>query len=175
MNDKAATSEPAAFDPASAGWKIVKQAGFGELVGPIWRLGDARFGVVVEARHLNFADIVHGGLLATLADQAMGMTALRATGNKPHATIELNMQIRRRGAPWRIRRSALRNRADHPRDHLHAVQARRWHAGRRQRDWHLEDKRGGVRPAGHFPCKRESRTGSPLSRGRAGSLTFETS
>src|SRR5262249_35251820 len=72
---------------------IVKQAGFGELVGPIWRLGDARFGVVVEARHLNFADIVHGGLLATLADQAMGMTALRATGNKPHATIELNMQF----------------------------------------------------------------------------------
>ena len=50
-------------------------------------------GVVVEARHLNFADIVHGGLLATLADQAMGMTALRATGNKPHATIELNMQF----------------------------------------------------------------------------------
>jgi acyl-coenzyme A thioesterase PaaI-like protein len=27
----------------------------------------------------------------TLADQAMGMTALRATGNKPHATIELNI------------------------------------------------------------------------------------
>ena len=75
MNDKAATSEPAAFDPASAGWKIVKQAGFGELVGPIWRLGDARFGVVVEARHLNFADIVHGGLLATLADRARPATS----------------------------------------------------------------------------------------------------
>jgi len=32
-------------------------------------------------------------MLTTLADQAMGMTALRATGNKPHATIELNMQF----------------------------------------------------------------------------------
>src|SRR5262249_60185287 len=53
----------------------------------------ARFGVVVEARHLNFVDIVHGGMLTTLADQAMGMTALRAAGNKAHATIELNMQF----------------------------------------------------------------------------------
>ena len=93
MNDKPAATETAAFDPARAGWKIVKPIGFGELVGPIWRNGDARFGFLVEGKHLNFADIVHGGMLATLADQAMGMTALRASGNKPHATIELNMQF----------------------------------------------------------------------------------
>ena len=92
MNDKPA-AEGMTFDPARAGWKIVKQTGFGEHVGPIWRNGDARFGFLVEAKHLNFADIVHGGMLVTLADQAMGMTALRATGNKPHATIELNMQF----------------------------------------------------------------------------------
>jgi len=93
MNDKPAATETAAFDPARAGWKIVKPIGFGELIGPIWRNGDARFGFLVEAKHLNFADIVHGGMLTTLADQAMGMTALRASGNKPHATIELNMQF----------------------------------------------------------------------------------
>ena len=29
----------------------------------------------------------------TFADQAMGMTARRATGDKTHATIELNMQF----------------------------------------------------------------------------------
>ena len=92
MNDKPEAAETAVFDPARAGWIIVKPFGFGELVGPIWR-GDARFGFLVEAKHLNFADIVHGGMLTTLADQAMGMTALRATGNKPHATIELNMQF----------------------------------------------------------------------------------
>jgi uncharacterized protein (TIGR00369 family) len=92
MNDRAAASETA-FDPAREGWKIIQQKGFGELAGPIWRNGDARFGIVVEAKHLNFAAIVHGGMLMTLADQAMGMTALRATGNKPHATIELNMQF----------------------------------------------------------------------------------
>ena len=76
-----------------AGWKVVKQNGFGELAGPIWRQGDARIGFLVEAKHLNFAAIVHGGMLSTLADQAKGMTALRATGNKPHATIELNIQF----------------------------------------------------------------------------------
>ena len=32
-------------------------------------------------------------MLTTLADQAMGMTALRASANKPHATIELNIQF----------------------------------------------------------------------------------
>jgi uncharacterized protein (TIGR00369 family) len=93
MNDKPAAVEPALFDPAHAGWVMVKPIGFGELAGPIWRYGDARFGFLVEAQHPNFADIVHGGMLTTLADQAMGMTAQRATGNKPHATIELNIQF----------------------------------------------------------------------------------
>ena len=93
MNDKPAANQAAVFDPARAGWKIVKPIGFGEVIGPIWRHGDARFGFVVEQKHLNFADIVHGGMLATLADQAMGMTALRASGNKPHATMELNIQF----------------------------------------------------------------------------------
>jgi len=93
MNDKPAASETTPFDPARAGWKVVRQNGFGALAGPIWRNGDAQFGFLVEAKHLNFANIVHGGMLMTLADQAMGMTALRATGNKPHATIEFNMQF----------------------------------------------------------------------------------
>ena len=92
MNDKP-PSETTAFDPARAGWKVIKQNGFGALAGPIWRHGDARFGFLVESKHLNFANIVHGGMLTTLADQAMGMTALRANANKPHATIELSIQF----------------------------------------------------------------------------------
>jgi uncharacterized protein (TIGR00369 family) len=93
MNDRPAPAGAEIFDPARAGWKPVRPIGFGELIGPIWRQGDGRFGFVVEARHLNFADIVHCGMLMTLADQAMGMTAQRATGGKPHATIELNIQF----------------------------------------------------------------------------------
>jgi uncharacterized protein (TIGR00369 family) len=70
----------------------IMDSGLLASLGPGMTIG-ARFGFLVEAKHLNFADIVHGGMLGTLADQAMGMTALGATGNKPHATIELNIQF----------------------------------------------------------------------------------
>jgi len=93
MNDEIAAGAAGVFDPARAGWTLVKPIGFGELVGPLWRRGDGRFGFVVEKKHLNFVEIVHGGMLATFADQAMGMTSQRATGSKPHATIELNIQF----------------------------------------------------------------------------------
>ena len=93
MNDEIAAGAAGVFDPVRAGWTLVKPIGFGELVGPLWRRGDGRFGFVVEKKHLNFVEIVHGGMLATFADQAMGMTAQRATGSKPHATIELNIQF----------------------------------------------------------------------------------
>ena len=90
MNDVSATTQ--VFDPAAAGWERVKAHNFGELVGPIWRRGDALFGFLATEKHGNHINIVHGGMLATFADQSMGMTAMRMTGNKPHATIELNIQ-----------------------------------------------------------------------------------
>ncbi len=90
MNDKVTTT--ATFDPAATGWERVKAHNFGEHVGPIWRRGDPLFGFVAAEKHGNHIGIVHGGMLATFADQSMGMTAQRATGNKPHATIELTMQ-----------------------------------------------------------------------------------
>jgi uncharacterized protein (TIGR00369 family) len=92
MNDKAA-SEGQVFDPAANGWERVQGHNFGELVGPIWRRGDALFGFVSTDKHRNHRGIVHGGMLTTFADQAMGMTGRRATGEKPHATIEINMQF----------------------------------------------------------------------------------
>jgi uncharacterized protein (TIGR00369 family) len=96
MNDKPAASEAEAFDPAGAGWEMLRHAGFAELTGPLWKRDDGgrlRFGFVVGQKHLNYARILHGGMLTTLADLAMGMTAWRATGGKAHATIELNMQF----------------------------------------------------------------------------------
>jgi uncharacterized protein (TIGR00369 family) len=91
MNDQSPPQQT--FDPAAAGWELVERTGFGDLAGPLWRKGDNRFGFLVAEKHLNFNNVVHGGMLSTLVDQAMGMTALRATGNKPHATIELNVQF----------------------------------------------------------------------------------
>lgn len=95
--DVVAAATAAAFDPAAAGWEMIhNHTAFGDLVGPIWKRdvdGRPRFGFVVAPKHLNRAGNLHGGMLMTLADQAMAMTARVATGGKRHATIELNTQF----------------------------------------------------------------------------------
>ena len=93
MNDKPAAADTGAFDPAAAGWDLGDAHNFGRYVGPIWRRGDGLFGFLAAEKHRNHIGIVHGGMLSTFADQAMGMTAQRATGGKRHATIELNVQF----------------------------------------------------------------------------------
>ena len=95
MNDKPIAAETKAFDPAAEGWQIVSNTPFGDLVGPIWRreTPELRWGFIVEAKHLNRAGNLHGGMLMTFADQSMAMTARQATGGKRHATIELNTQF----------------------------------------------------------------------------------
>lgn len=90
-------SETQVFDPAAHGWEeISNHTAFGDLVGPLWRRADGdrlRFGFIVGPKHLNRAGNLHGGMLMTLADQSMAMTARAATGVKSHATIELNIQF----------------------------------------------------------------------------------
>jgi uncharacterized protein (TIGR00369 family) len=97
VNDKPQTENATAFDPAEHGWEeISNHTAFGDLVGPIWRReenGQPRFGFVVAPKHLNRAGNLHGGMLMTVADQSMAMTARVATGGKRHATIELNIQF----------------------------------------------------------------------------------
>jgi uncharacterized protein (TIGR00369 family) len=97
MNDKPANDAAASFDPAAHGWQaIVNHTAFGDLVGPIWRIeenGQPRFGFIVAPKHLNRAGNLHGGMLMTLADQSMAMTARQVTGARRHATIELNTQF----------------------------------------------------------------------------------
>jgi acyl-coenzyme A thioesterase PaaI-like protein len=79
MNDEPATGAATSFDPAAHGWRaIVNHTAFGDLVGPIWRIeenGKPRFGFIVAPKHLNRAGNLHGGMLMTLADQSMAMTA----------------------------------------------------------------------------------------------------
>ncbi len=90
MNDKPATDDAKAFDPAAHGWEIVNNTPFGDLVGPIWKHETPerlRWGFVVEPKHLNRAGNLHGGMLMTFADQSMAMTARQATNVKRHATI----------------------------------------------------------------------------------------
>jgi uncharacterized protein (TIGR00369 family) len=97
MNDKSAADAAPPFDPAAQGWEeIVNHTAFGDLVGPIWRndeSGKPRFGFTVAPKHLNRSGNLHGGMLMTLADQAMAMAARQITGNKRHATIDLNIHF----------------------------------------------------------------------------------
>ncbi len=93
MNDESAVIEKEIFDPAKHGWERVSGHNFGELVGPIWRNGDALFGFLATDKHRNHVGRVHGGMLMSFADQAMGMTGRRINNNKPHATIEFNIQF----------------------------------------------------------------------------------
>jgi uncharacterized protein (TIGR00369 family) len=97
MNDKPVATPTEPFDPARAGWEIISSnTAFGDLIGPIWRRQDGerlRFGFVVAPKHLNRAGNLHGGMLMTLADNAMAIAAREASGAKRHATIELNIQF----------------------------------------------------------------------------------
>src|SRR5258706_8812283 len=57
---------------------------FNEMVGPFYerRQGtEVSLGLRIEPRHCNSRDICHGGLLATLADLALGYSALAAGRN----------------------------------------------------------------------------------------------
>ncbi len=96
MNDKPSEGDIKNFDPASAGWEQAKSSAFGELVGPVWRREDGerlRFGFVVAPKHINRAGNVHGGMLMTLADQAMAMAGRKVNGARRQATMELNIQF----------------------------------------------------------------------------------
>ena len=87
-----------AFDPAAAGWKRMRPDGYPALIGPFWFRKDAeghgfRYGFVAEARHLNLGGVVHGGMLMSFADDALGATVWEAVGRKPCTTVQLSTQF----------------------------------------------------------------------------------
>ena len=86
----------AIFDPAVMGWERRGTGPFSALTGPFWARQDGAdwiYGLPVEERHLNGAGIVHGGLLVTLADNALGLTAWESVGRVPCVTVQLNTQF----------------------------------------------------------------------------------
>lgn len=84
------------FDPAAAGWTKIRDEGFAELAGPYWeRVADGAlgYGFFTEERHRNRNGMIHGGVLLAFADQAMGMTAWKASGQTLQATAQLSLQF----------------------------------------------------------------------------------
>jgi len=71
---------------------IARLSPFNALVGPLYerRHGDeVSIGVRIEEKHTNSRGICHGGVLATLADLALGYAMLAKTGGKAFVTAHL--------------------------------------------------------------------------------------
>jgi len=87
---------PTPFDPAAAGWERYQDEGFIGLVGPFWtrRSGDIHlYAFLAEPKHHNRRGVVQGGMLMTFADRSMGMTCWYANGQRPQATVQLDVHF----------------------------------------------------------------------------------
>ena len=92
-NDKPAVPP---FDPAAAGWEPYGNEGFIGLVGPFWarKAGDSyEYAFLAEPKHHNRRHVVQGGMLMTFADRSMGMTCWYANGQRPQATVQLDVHF----------------------------------------------------------------------------------
>jgi acyl-coenzyme A thioesterase PaaI-like protein len=84
------------FDPAKAGWENLPDAGFLDLVGPLWRKRDEHglaFGFRAEPKHANLINVVQGGMLMTFGDRALGIAAWEAAQTRVCVTIQFDMQF----------------------------------------------------------------------------------
>lgn len=78
------------------GWRRRPVPGFIDRIGPLWvRREEAAwaYGLLAGPEHLNPAGVVHGGLLATLADHALSAIAWQAIGRQPCVTVQLDTQF----------------------------------------------------------------------------------
>jgi len=81
--------------PAHAGWTTLDDDGFTRHIGPLWSRPEQQgmaFAIQTDERHRNHNGGVHGGLIAALADHAMGNVARIAIGGQPLATIQMDVQ-----------------------------------------------------------------------------------
>ena len=65
--------------------RIERLSPFNALVGPLYEKRDGdrvSIGIAIEEKHTNSRGVCHGGLLATLADLALGYAMLAKSGDK---------------------------------------------------------------------------------------------
>lgn len=78
------------------GWRPRIVPGLIGLVGPLYTRQEAggwAYALLPSTAHLNPAGLVHGGLLATLADHALSAIAWQASGRVPCVTVQLDTQF----------------------------------------------------------------------------------
>lgn len=89
-----ATDSTAKTNLIAQGWALRPPVGFNGTVGELWtrREGDAlAIGFVAGPEHLNRAGAVHGGMLATMADNLLGWNVMERCAPRLAATIELHL------------------------------------------------------------------------------------
>lgn len=78
------------------GWsRLPDEEGFIGHVGPLWSRRDSAgssFGFLAEPKHANLLGVVQGGMLMSLGDRALGLSAWEAAG-KPSVTIQFAMHF----------------------------------------------------------------------------------
>jgi len=79
--------------PIPEGYESIFESGFNGFLGPIYMKQRAdkirHFILPVRPEHLNMGGVVHGGVLMSLADVALGVNVVRSVG-RPAATISLD-------------------------------------------------------------------------------------
>ncbi|WP_457092295.1 PaaI family thioesterase [Microvirga sp. P5_D2] len=77
-------------------WIEIEDDGFVGFVGPIFHKpfdkGIGRFRFIGEAKHKNRNGFIHGGMLMTFADRALGMTARQGL-SRSQATVQLDVHF----------------------------------------------------------------------------------
>ena len=84
-----------------AGWtELQRLSPFNSLVGPLYERRDGEnlsIGLRIEAKHSNSRGICHGGVLATLADLALGY-AMQARGENAANFVTVHLSLDYAGA-----------------------------------------------------------------------------
>lgn len=94
MNDAPADLSDACLpDAVPAGWTLRPTKAFATHVGPFYSPpdGDALgCGFIAGPKHGNKRGVVHGGMIMTAFDVALGNASWTASSGKPCATVQLN-------------------------------------------------------------------------------------
>ena len=89
-------------DLEAQGWKPMRGGGFSTLVGPFYakREGD-RWAYAFQSgeQHENRQGAIHGGMLMTFADHALGVIAFEAAQRRKCVTMQLDTQFLSAGLP----------------------------------------------------------------------------
>lgn len=82
------------FDPAAHGWARLDHRGFMATIGPVWEKtegGVTRYALLTGPQHSNRPGFVHGGVIAALAEFALGMECHNAADGAPFATVQCDV------------------------------------------------------------------------------------